>query len=315
MTGTDLHPTAETTVQPAPPAVDALVDAWQQALVTGSTRDAYRRDVDAFAAWLEGQGKDLLQADRRDLDAWRDHLRADHADTTVARALSSLSSLYSFVSGEAADRGWTFADPSERVQRPKTSSPYGVTPRLGKTGRTALLRAARASSQRDWVLVRLLLCAGLRASETLAADAADLEWYEDDDGQRWRRLWVDRKGGVKEAATLDHSTSQAVDQLLDGRVTGPILQTSNGKPLHRSYAWRMLRRLARDAGLEDAQVSPHVLRVESITWALDSGATLRETQDFAGHRDPRTTRRYDRGRNAPERSPVHVLGAKADASL
>jgi len=40
-------------------------------------------------------------------------------------------------------------------------------------------------------------------------------------------------------------------------------------------------------------MSPHSLRHSAITFALDAGATLRDVQDYAGHKDPRTTRRYD----------------------
>ncbi len=41
------------------------------------------------------------------------------------------------------------------------------------------------------------------------------------------------------------------------------------------------------------ELSPHSLRHSAITFALDAGAPLRDVQDYAGHKDPRTTRRYD----------------------
>lgn len=37
----------------------------------------------------------------------------------------------------------------------------------------------------------------------------------------------------------------------------------------------------------------HELRRGRITLALDVGVALRDAQDYARHRDPRTTRRYD----------------------
>jgi hypothetical protein len=36
---------------------------------------------------------------------------------------------------------------------------------------------------------------------------------------------------------------------------------------------------------------PHSLRHSAITFALDAGASPRDVQDYAGHKDPRTTRR------------------------
>ena len=52
-----------------------------------------------------------------------------------------------------------------------------------------------------------------------------------------------------------------------------------------------MRRLARTAGVGAwEQLSPHSLRHSAITFALDAGASLRDVQDYAGHKDPRTTR-------------------------
>jgi integrase len=63
------------------------------------------------------------------------------------------------------------------------------------------------------------------------------------------------------------------------------------------YLWELVRRLAREAAVEAWQeLSPHSLRHSAITFALDAGATLRDVQDYAGHKDPRTTRRSARAR-------------------
>jgi integrase len=71
-----------------------------------------------------------------------------------------------------------------------------------------------------------------------------------------------------------------------------------------------VRRLARAAGIPSwARLSPHSLRHTAITLALDAGAHLRDVQDFAGHRDPRTTRRYDRARDTLDRNAAYTLTA------
>jgi integrase/recombinase XerD len=70
-----------------------------------------------------------------------------------------------------------------------------------------------------------------------------------------------------------------------------------------------VRRLARAAGLPAAdQISPHSLRHSAATAALDDGAPLRDVQEFLGHAEPCTTRRYDRNRGSLDRSPAHRLG-------
>jgi integrase/recombinase XerD len=41
----------------------------------------------------------------------------------------------------------------------------------------------------------------------------------------------------------------------------------------------------------------------------DAGVPLREVQGFAGHRDPRSTRRYDRARGRLDRHASYTLAA------
>jgi integrase len=74
-----------------------------------------------------------------------------------------------------------------------------------------------------------------------------------------------------------------------------------------SEIYRTIVRLANAAGITG--VSPHSLRHTYATLALDAGATLREVQDDLGHRDPRTTRRYDRARERLDRSGAYKVAS------
>ena len=60
----------------------------------------------------------------------------------------------------------------------------------------------------------------------------------------------------------------------------------------------LVARLAPDAGIT-IHLTPHGLRHSAITIGLDAGVSLRDTQDFARHADPETTRRYDPSRPQP----------------
>ena len=72
----------------------------------------------------------------------------------------------------------------------------------------------------------------------------------------------------------------------------------------------LVRRLARDAGIQAwDQLSPHCLRHSAITFALDAGAALRDVQDYAGHKDPHTTRRYDHARDSLDRNAAYIVAA------
>jgi len=94
--------------------------------------------------------------------------------------------------------------------------------------------------------------------------------------------------------------------------TGPLFGTPSGRPIYELYVYRLIRRLARRADIPAAdRLSPHSLRHTAITELLDAtGGDLRTAQDFAGHADPRTTRRYDRARHNLDAHGAYLLAAR-----
>ena len=103
-------------------------------------------------------------------------------------------------------------------------------------------------------------------------------------------------------------TARAIDLAVGERAEGPIFLAVSGKRLDRSGAARIVRCLARQAGIRK-RVGPHTLRHAFITAALDAGVPLRDVQEAASHADPRTTMRYDRARTNLDRHPNYVLAA------
>jgi site-specific recombinase XerD len=94
------------------------------------------------------------------------------------------------------------------------------------------------------------------------------------------------------------------------QLAGPLLATAKGGRLRQGHLWELVRRLARTAGIGAwGQLSPHSLRHSAITFALDAGASLRDVQDYAGHKDPRTTRRYDHSRDSLDRNAAYTVAA------
>ena len=97
---------------------------------------------------------------------------------------------------------------------------------------------------------------------------------------------------------------------MGNRTQGPLFVTRTGERWHRSEVWRTLRRLAQEAVPTKAgSLHPHDLRHAFVTLSLDTGASLRDVQDAAGHADPRTTRRYDRARHNLDRHPTYALAS------
>ena len=92
------------------------------------------------------------------------------------------------------------------------------------------------------------------------------------------------------------------------RLEGPIFLGADGHRLDRHAAGRIVRRVARRAGI-NKRVGPHTLRHAFITAALDAGVPLRDVQEAASHADPRTTMRYDRARVSLDRHATYIVAA------
>jgi hypothetical protein len=101
-------------------------------------------------------------------------------------------------------------------------------------------------------------------------------------------------------------TARALDLAIGERAEGPIFLAADGRRLDRHGAGRVVRRVARRAGI-DKRVGPHTLRHAFITAALDAGVPLRDVQEAASHADPRTTMRYDNPRELHRMREVRVV--------
>jgi site-specific recombinase XerD len=81
---------------------------------------------------------------------------------------------------------------------------------------------------------------------------------------------------------------------------------ANGQRIDRHGAGRIVRRVARRAGI-NKPIGPHTLRRLLKTAALDAGVPLRDVQEAASHADPRTTMRYDRARVSLDRHATYIV--------
>jgi len=260
-----------------------LVSAWLTGLRSARTRRAYAGDVAAWLSWLADRDTGALAAGRVHVDLWAaTQLDDGAAAASVRRRLSALSSFYRYCAAHDLI-SWV---PTQGVARPVVDPDYTATVGLDRDQARALVAAA------------------------------DLG---EDSGHRVLR--VIRKGARKAKIPLTPSTVAALEAYLAARaqqagaadwrqLTGPLLATATGGRLRQGHLWELVRRLARTAGVGAwEQLSPHCLRHSAITFALDAGASLRDVQDYAGHKDPRTTRRYDHSRDSLDRNAAYTVAA------
>lgn len=293
-----------------------FTDAWlANRRLSAHTRAAYKRDVTAWLAWCDARRLDPLTATFLDVNAFARALEETRAPATVARKMSALSSWYDFLVKLRALDG----NPVSGADRPRLDRDHSATVGLAPEEVDALLRAAAAATgptaARTRAALALLADLGLRVGELVSLDVTNLGLER---GHRSVRFVG--KGGKPRRRALTPGTAAAVDDYLASRaaaagvpvgsLTGPLLATASGGRLDRHAVFRLVRRMARDAGIPAAdRLSPHSLRHAFATVARAEGVALEDVQDAMGHADPRTTRRYDRDRHNLDRDPSYAIWA------
>ena len=299
-----------------------LAQRWLLSFRRENTRAAYRRDVEAFFAWLdefaEQLGADIWSVGRFHMDAYatflegeqetRYHGRRSYSPATIARKLTAVASFYRYCVDEVPHLVPT--NPVAKVQRPEVSDDSD-TAALSLSDARAFLDASRRIGLLEHALVSLLLTTGMRISEAVKADTGDLG---DERGQRI--LWVTRKGGKRAKLVVPPEAATAVRRYTRGR-RGPLfLGRESGQRIHRQQVDRVLTAVARRAwGKDHQKVTPHMLRHTAATLALDAGRDIVEVQEMLGHRDIKTTRRYVHGRDQLDNSAVHTVAALLGADV
>ncbi len=269
------------------------------AAYSGLTRQAYEPDLRQFASWCQQHQLRLFQARRADIELFARDLEArGRARATITRRLCTVAGFYRYaVEEELLDHS-----PAAHVRRPRLDYESHATG-LDRNDLGALLVAAGLGPPAEHALISLLALNGLRVSEAANADieALGIERVH-------RTLVITRKGGKVVTIPLAPRTARAIDLAIGERIEGPIFLAADGRRLDRHGAGRVVRRIARQAGITKT-VGPHTLRHAFITAALDAGVPLRGVQEAASHADPRTTMRYDRARTSLDRHATYIVAA------
>lgn len=263
----------------------------------GLTRDAYALDLRQFVAFCDRRDLILFEVRRSDIETFGRQLEAKgRATATIARRLCTITGFYRY----AEEEGLIAHSPAVHVRRPRIDyESHAIGLDRNEVG--ALLVAAGLGPAAEHALISLLALNGLRVSEAIGAN---IEALGVERGHR--TLTVLRKGGKTVTVPLAPRTARAVDLAVGERAVGAIFVAGDGRRLDRHRAARIVRRVAKRAGIVKP-IGPHTLRHAFITAALDAGVPLRDVQEAASHADPRTTMRYDRARVSLDRHATYIV--------
>lgn len=150
-----------------------------------------------------------------------------------------------------------------------------------------ILAQAYRERPRDGLIVRTLFETGLRVSELVRLQVADVDFTE-------RTIRVRQgKGGKDRLVLFTEDIGQQLRLYLDGRTRGYLFESNRAAPFTPRRIQQIVKAVARRAGIEKP-IHPHTYRHSMATFLRNQGVPLDVVQLLLGHADPRTTQLYAR---------------------
>jgi len=259
-----------------------------------NTLEAYRSDLLQFGRFLEARGAEAVAATAADVSDFLVELaegngRPPSSPATIHRKAACLRSFYRHLRREGlrdSDPTASISGPRRGRRLPKVLNRGEVTKLLAQPKGTA------PTALRDRALLELMYACGLRASEAIGIEVADLDMEE-------AVLRARGKGSKERVVPVGRAALEAVriylergrPALVHDHVVAQLFVNFRGEALTRQGLYKIVRRHAATAGLAE-RMSPHTLRHTFATHLLAGGCDLRSVQEMLGHADVATTQLY-----------------------
>ena len=236
-----------------------------------NTIEKYIRDVTFFMIWLNDQEVTKILA----LE-YKKELCEKYAPASVNAAISSLNSFFSFT-------GWhEIRIKALKIQRQIFSN---KDKELTKAEYERLLIAAKSKgNERLYLLIQTICSTGIRVSELRFVT------YE---AVKKGQAVISCKGKMR-TIFLPKELCRMLKKYIkeQGIKDGSVFVSRNGKPLDRSYIWKMLKNLCEAAGVPKDKVFPHNFRHLFARTYYSLQKDIVRLADILGHSSVETTRIY-----------------------
>ena len=274
-----------------PPLVKRFLDhIFVECGLSGATVTAYQRDLQQFWTFLIDRDVPPGDISVDDVQQYLVVLREKgHALSSICRYLASIKVFlrYLFVERILKRDVATLLESPKRWRTIPSAVSYKQIERL--------LMAPSPGDElylRDRALLELLYATGMRVSELAELSLGQINL-------KLGYLRCIGKGSKERIIPVGRQATDAVTRYLEmlrprlvrDDQCDALFVSCNGRPLDRTNIWRLVRKYATAAGIEQP-LSPHTIRHCFATHMLAGGADLRILQELLGHADVSTTQIY-----------------------
>jgi site-specific recombinase XerD len=266
------------------------------------TERALRKASAAFSSWAAAQGLPALPATPETLAVYVDALTGlGRKPASIRQAVWAIATLH---------RAATLADPSKaevvRLALKRMARTLGTRQRqVAPLGKTEIARIFDTTGTtlpecRDVALLLTMRDMLARRSEVVALEVADLEFAAGGTATVLIRRSKTDQAGAGQVCWLGRQTVRELRRWLDAAciATGPIFRPVNragvvgAAGLDGSEVPRILKRLAKRAGLEPEAISGHSARVGMAQDLVAGGADLPAVMQAGRWKSPTMPARY-----------------------
>jgi integrase/recombinase XerD len=261
-----------------------------------NTMMAYRNDLRQLCAYLSACGvEDWSLVTQEHIETYLLEMREGQAyrPTTIARKLAALKSFFRYLHKEMH---LVSSDPVESLDAPRVQKDLPQVLSVEQISQLfQQLEGHSPGGLRDMAMLHVLYSTGLRASELVSLDIADI------DSVHKMICCTTRSGSFTKERFLPlcPAAAHALEAFLEfgrprlvRRLSEPALFLNHhGERLTRQGFWLIIKGYARRAGI--TCITPHMLRHSFALLMLKEGMELRSVQELLGHAHISTTQIYN----------------------
>ncbi len=262
---------------------------------TETTKRTYAKALRVFFTYLHQE--DIKEPTIEDLLAYRENLSNKSLEpTTIAGYINALKQFFRWLE----EKGF-YKNIAENIKGAKVNTQYHRKEALTQEQARQVLATPNRSTlegKRNYAILLLALCCGLRTIEIVRASKEDMTYKSG-----YRALMIQGKGKLDKAdfVKLPEPVEEAIKDYLQARgetyPDAPLFASNsdrnNGERLSTNSISRIIKTAFRRCGLDSKLLTAHSTRHTFITLFLMNGGTLEEARQIARHNSINTTMIYN----------------------
>lgn len=258
--------------------------------LSDNTKTAYKTDLMGYIEYLNKLGINTPDnISKENITDYIEKLRNNISARSVNRKIVSIKAFHKYLIREnIINHNVTSNIDSPKIGKhlPKVLSVEDVDKLLSITLKTPF-------DYRNKAMLELMYATGLRVSEliNLKLDDINLE------------MAIVRcigKGSKERMVPLGDVALNYIDLYINLYRSGMLKKTqtnnlflnNHGKPITRQGFFKIIKKIAKEKGIDESLIHPHTIRHSFATHLIDYGADLRSVQELLGHSDITTTQIY-----------------------